>query len=40
MNTRERFRAILHYENYDRMPLGFFGYWDETLLKWQQEGKS
>ncbi|MGC9467611.1 MAG: uroporphyrinogen decarboxylase family protein [Anaerolineae bacterium] len=38
MNNRERVRAILHYEPYDRMPVVHFGYWDETLLKWAEEG--
>ncbi len=38
MNNRERVRAILHYEDYDRMPLVHFGYWNETLEKWAVEG--
>ena len=38
MNNRERFNAIMHYENYDRMPVVHFGYWDELLEKWMQEG--
>ena len=38
MNDRERVRAILHYEQCDRMPLVHFGYWDETLDKWASEG--
>ncbi len=38
MNDRERVKAILHYESYDRMPLVSFGYWRETLLKWADEG--
>ncbi|UCC65029.1 MAG: hypothetical protein JSV36_08325 [Anaerolineae bacterium] len=38
MNNRERTRAILHYENYDRLPLVHFGFWDETLEKWAAEG--
>ena len=38
MNNRERVRAILHYQDYDRMPVVHFGYWHETLLKWAQEG--
>ena len=33
MNNRERVRAILHYEDYDRLPVVHFGYWDKTLLK-------
>lgn len=38
MNNRERTMAILNYENYDRLPIVHFGYWYETLVKWQQEG--
>ena len=38
MNNRERFRAIMHYEDYDRMPVVQFGYWYETLDKWLAEG--
>lgn len=38
MNNRERARAILHYEDYDRMPVVHFGYWRETLQKWAAEG--
>jgi uroporphyrinogen decarboxylase len=30
--------AILHYRDYDRMPVVHFGYWPETLLKWAREG--
>ena len=37
MNNRERFRAIMHYENYDRMPVVQFGYWYESLDKWLAE---
>lgn len=38
MNIRENANAILHYENYDRMPIVSFGYWGETVQKWAQEG--
>ncbi len=38
MNHRERVRAILHYEAYDRLPVVHFGYWNETLHKWAAEG--
>lgn len=38
MNNRERVRAILNYEQYDRMPVVHFGYWKETLEKWVKEG--
>lgn len=38
MNNRERMQAIMHYQNYDRMPVVSFGYWHETLTKWRAEG--
>lgn len=38
MNHRERTRAILHYQDYDRLPVVHFGYWDETLDQWALEG--
>jgi hypothetical protein len=38
MNNRERAMAILNYQPYDRMPVVHFGFWDETLVKWAQEG--
>ena len=38
MTNRERAKAILHYEEYDRMPVVHFGYWEETLEKWRDEG--
>jgi hypothetical protein len=38
MNNRERTWAILHYEDYDRLPLVHFGFWDETPYKWAAEG--
>ena len=38
MNNRERVHAILHYQDYDRMPVVHFGYWRETLDKWAEEG--
>ena len=38
MNNRERVHAILHYQDYDRMPVVHFGYWRETLEKWAAEG--
>ena len=36
--NRERFNAILHYEDYDRIPIMHFGFWNETLVKWAKEG--
>ncbi|MEE4194960.1 MAG: uroporphyrinogen decarboxylase family protein [Anaerolineae bacterium] len=38
MNNRERTLAILNYQDYDRMPIVHFGYWNETLEKWAGEG--
>lgn len=38
MNHRERVNAILHYENFDKMPVCHFGYWEETKEKWYREG--
>ncbi len=38
MNNRQRLKAILNYESYDRMPVVHFGYWEETLQKWCDEG--
>lgn len=38
MTNRERVRAILHYEDFDRMPVVSFGYWNQTLEKWADEG--
>ena len=38
MNNRERTKAVLHYEKYDHMPCVHFGYWNELLEKWANEG--
>ena len=38
MTHRENAMAILHYQPYERMPLVAFGYWNETVLKWAEEG--
>ncbi|MBQ1256225.1 MAG: hypothetical protein IIX93_02980 [Clostridia bacterium] len=38
MDNRQRVNAIMHYEKYDRMPVVAFGYWQETLQKWHEEG--
>jgi len=38
MNNRERAFAILNYQPYDQMPVVHFGFWNETLDKWAQEG--
>jgi uroporphyrinogen decarboxylase len=36
--NRERISALLHYEDCDRVPVMHFGFWNETLAKWEQEG--
>lgn len=40
MNHRERFAAVMNYEPYDRLPVYYFGLWDETLKRWLEEGLS
>ncbi|MDD7739135.1 MAG: uroporphyrinogen decarboxylase family protein [Fusicatenibacter sp.] len=38
MTFRENVLAILHYQKYDHFPVVSFGYWNETLEKWAEEG--
>lgn len=38
MTNRERALAVLRYQKYDRLPIVHFGFWGETLQKWQEEG--
>jgi uroporphyrinogen decarboxylase len=38
MNNRERISAILHFQPYDHLPVVHFGYWNETLDKWAEQG--
>lgn len=38
MNDRQRAMAVLRYEAYDRLPIVHFGFWDDTLEKWANEG--
>ena len=38
MDYRENAMAILHYQPYDKLPVVSFGYWNETLTKWANEG--
>ncbi len=38
MKNRERFRATMHYEDRDRVPIADFGFWDETLEAWKRQG--
>ena len=39
MNTRERCLNILHYKDADRLPAVHFGYWQELLIEWAEQGK-
>lgn len=38
MTFRENTWAVLHYEAFDKFPVVSFGYWKETVQKWQAEG--
>ncbi len=38
MNERERFIAAMHYQPRDRSPLWDFGFWDDTLPVWHEQG--
>ena len=38
MNDRQRFYATMHYQPRDRSPLCDFGFWDETLVLWREQG--
>ena len=38
MNDRQRFHATMHYQPRDRAPLCDFGFWDETLVLWREQG--
>lgn len=38
MNHRERFHATMHYLPRDRPPRADFGFWDETLVIWRDQG--
>lgn len=38
MTFRENVMAILNYESFEKMPVVAFGYWEETLKKWHEEG--
>lgn len=39
MTNRESVKAVLNYQNYDRMPVIHFGYWPECYAKWIREGR-
>jgi hypothetical protein len=38
MTPRERFHAAMHFEPVDHVPDREFGYWDDTLRRWHDEG--
>lgn len=38
MTSRERFQATLHYLPRDRSPICDFGFWEETLVLWHDQG--
>jgi len=39
MTTRQRFRAVMNFEPFDRLPLvEWAGWWDETIDRWHGEG--
>ena len=38
MNARERCLNILHYKDADRMPAVHFGYWQQLLDEWAEQG--
>ncbi|MGE5598288.1 MAG: uroporphyrinogen decarboxylase family protein [Bacteroidota bacterium] len=38
MTDRERFSGIMDYRRVDRLPLYWFGLWDETAARWRDEG--
>ncbi len=39
MTNRERAMNILHYKEVDRLPAVHFGYWNELLQEWAEQGK-
>ncbi|HRJ44586.1 MAG: hypothetical protein KJZ86_06455 [Caldilineaceae bacterium] len=38
MNDRQRFHATMGYQTRDRSPIMDFGFWDETLPIWHEQG--
>ncbi len=38
MTERERFRAVMNYQPFDRPPVWFFGLWEETYEQWLKQG--
>ena len=39
MTNRERFMNLLLYKPIDRLPAVHFGYWDDLLFEWAEQGK-
>ncbi|NQT93824.1 MAG: hypothetical protein HQ559_13780 [Lentisphaerae bacterium] len=40
MKQRERFEAVMGYRRFDRLPVWYFGQWQETTERWLREGLS
>lgn len=38
MTNRQLFQAIMHYEDFDRMPVWHWNGWPETIDRWRSEG--
>lgn len=38
MNNRERFHSVMHYQPRDRSPIADFGFWEETIPLWHEQG--
>lgn len=38
MNNRERFNATMHYQPRDRALICDFGFWEDTLVVWREQG--
>jgi len=38
MTTRQLWRNIMHYGEFDRMPVVYSGPWTETMRRWRREG--
>jgi len=38
LNRRQRFLATFNFEDVDRLPDYEFGYWDETIDRWHEQG--
>lgn len=38
MNNRQRFQATMHYQPRDRSPITDFGFWEETVVLWHDQG--